>query len=102
MRHPRNILAVAVVAVALCADRTVAAGSTGQRPHVGETLAGQIVRKLHNSLRRIVPSADPFQARAVRLAAPAHAARHVPTLEADVPPVPLSPFCFRLPPPANA
>jgi len=67
MRHPRNILAIAVVAVALCADRSVASGTSSHRP-AAQTLTGQIVRKLQNSFRRVVPAVDPFKSREVRLA----------------------------------
>lgn len=70
MRSSRNILAVAVVAVALCSDRTVAASTAAHRPS-GETLTRQIVRKLQRQFQQIVPAVDPLRLRDERPVAPA-------------------------------
>lgn len=70
MRTSRNILAVAVVTVALCSDRTVAASTAAHRP-AGETFARQIVRKLQRQFQQIVPAVDPLRLRDERAIAPA-------------------------------
>lgn len=65
----RNTLAIALVAVAICADRAMVAST---QPHRGDrvTLAGNIVRKLQISLRRIVPAVSLLRERAAFAAAP--------------------------------
>lgn len=102
--HPgRNILVLAIVALALCADGmpTPCTGASQPRtPH--DTLAGQLVRKLQVSLRRVVPQPQAAAVvvfkptpvivqRATRVEAPEELRR-----------LPLSPFQFRLPPPIPA
>jgi hypothetical protein len=96
----RNTIAIALVAVALCADRTtLAASSAGHHRADRTTFAGQIVRKLQVNLRRIVPAVDPLRERQSALIAPA-ANRPVPIIVATVPSrPPVSPFQSRLPPP---
>jgi hypothetical protein len=65
----RNTLAIALVAVAICADRAMVAST---QPHRGDrvTLAGNIVRKLQISLRRIVPAVNLLRERAAFAASP--------------------------------
>ena len=96
MKRTRQILAVTLVATALCADRVVASAPV-IRPEVTET-ARQIVRRLAVSFRQDVPSVrferstDPSlpvaagQPCIVALDTPLH------TREG-------TPFQFRLPPP---
>lgn len=100
-RSSRNILALTVVALALCSDGTPAAvaGST-HKPH-HDTLAGQIVRKLQVSFRRVVPQVQPPPV-AVFKPAPAIATPLAADAGTRVAPLPLSPFQFRLPPPPLA
>lgn len=94
----RKVLAVTVVAMALCADRTLAAASASHRSQGQETLTSQVVRKLQNSFRRIVPSAvDPLCMREVRFVAPRTVA-FVAT-ESIAVSAPLMPNQFCLPPP---
>jgi hypothetical protein len=93
----RNILAIAVVAVALCTDRSAFA-STSQHRAQHPTLAGQIVRKLQVSFRRIVTRVLPIEARVFRGSPLVYIPR--PILALDVVPIRLSPFEFRLPPPS--
>jgi len=97
-RKHRQVLAVLAVTTALCADRATAAAPT-VRPQVSQ-LAGRIVSRLTQSFGRTVAGAtqvleqrSPTARVTVRtvaasndLLAPAHR--------------PLSPFQFRLPPPA--
>ena len=96
----RNTIAIALVAVALCADRTTLAASSAQ-PHRTDrtTFAGQIVRKLQFSFRRIVPAIATLRERPSLVAAPT-AARAAPLIEPAAPArAAISPFESRLPPP---
>jgi hypothetical protein len=96
MRPSRRILAITLVASALCADRALAA-SPMLRPQVASA-AGRLVSRLSVSLRRSVPSARVYQVRREGAAAQA-----VPQLSSPLPArslgVQLSPLVLRLPPP---
>jgi hypothetical protein len=99
MSHARrHTLAIALVALALCADRTVASSTSHQRAE-RTTFAGQIVRKLQVSFRRIVPAVEPLRERSTVAAAPT-IARPTPLITPAIAAHPLlSPFESRLPPP---
>lgn len=102
MRRSRQVLAVVIVATALCAERGVAAPVA--RPQVssvatGPSLAGRILDRLSSGLKGAVavrlsrPPARPEPARAsviARLPDQSHDRDHRPS----------SPLLFRLPPPA--
>ena len=97
MRQARCLLAATLVAAALCADRTIsAAPSLGPQP---VQLAQRLVNRLSISFRRVAPVARFF---ADRQAGPALASiDSSPSLRATAPArQQISPFQFRLPPPA--
>lgn len=98
MRKVRNILAVALVAMALCADRAVAS-APAVRPAIG-LAPRQVVGQLTRRFRHVVPAVKIVQDRQ-------EGVRSVPPMR----PVPVetpvglhasesTPFQFRLPPPA--
>ncbi len=91
------MLAVAVVAAALCADRAAAATPT-LRPQVGE-MARQLAGRLTGAFRRAIPSARFHQDRQerpmVRVATP----RRGPVVLGVVHRAELSELLLRLPPP---
>ena len=97
MSRSRHILAVVAVTTALCADQVISAAPL-PRPPIAE-MAARLVTRLSQSFQRTVPGE--FR----------EAVRHHPTsdrIEAAQSPLPepvilqcgLSPFQFRLPPPA--
>ncbi|HRK32547.1 MAG TPA: hypothetical protein PLD59_15900 [Tepidisphaeraceae bacterium] len=97
MRPARyHTLAIALVAVAICADRGVAAGSAGNR-HPTQGITGQIVRQLQIQFRRVAATIDPVRLRQVH-AAPLASVRFV-VVESVQPCVPVSALHSRLPPP---
>jgi hypothetical protein len=61
MRRHRQVLAITLVAAALCADRAVAA-APAIRPQVA-TAAGRLVTRLTVRFRRVVPSARVYETR---------------------------------------
>jgi hypothetical protein len=63
----RQLVAITLMATALCADRAVSAAPE-IRPQVA-TAAGKLVTRLSVSLRRVVPSARVFESRRDGLAA---------------------------------
>ncbi len=99
MRTARCLVAATLVAVALCADRTVAA-APALRPEAVQ-LAQRLVNRLSVSFRRVAPVARFF---ADRQAGPAVVVVDRSVSLLDVPHVrlPISPFQFRLPPPIAA
>ena len=97
-RRARQVLLALTVTTALCADQ-VAVAAPSVRPQVAG-LAGQIVNRLSRSFRQAVRVEVPVHARQ-RDAHPSRPrlASIVPA-EEDVSHRPVSPFQFRLPPPA--
>lgn len=97
MRPSRRILAITLVASALCADRAIAA-SPALRPQVA-SVAGRLVSRLSINLRRVVPSAKVYQTRHEGAAG----LLRQPRLEVVQPDrslaIRLSPLLLRLPPP---
>ena len=61
MKRSRQVVAIALVAAALCADRAVAA-APALRPQVSG-VAGKLVTRLSVSFRRVVPAARVYQTR---------------------------------------
>jgi hypothetical protein len=96
MRQFRNILAVTLVAMALCADRATAA-APAVRPQISQ-VTRQVVRQLTRRFQHVVPAVKMVQDRQETLArVPSH------DLPLDLPAclhaVESTPFHFRLPPP---
>ena len=97
MSRARHILAVVAVTTALCADQVVAAAPMAP-PQVA-AMAARLVTRLSQTFRRTVPNAVRPAVRSQY--APAEAA--APTVQPDALRAincELSPFQFRLPPPA--
>ena len=98
MKQTRQVVAIALVAAALCADRAVAAAPT-VRPQVASA-AGRLVARLSNRFQRVVPAIRVYELRrdgvvgnsSLRL--PSHAIAGIPGLSE------LSPLLLNLPPPA--
>ena len=97
MRHARHIIAVTLMATAICADRTATA--VPAEPPAAH-LAGRIIARLTMNLRRVLPAVNRYQPRCFGMRS--IVARPVVTADQDLnfQPVRLSPFQFRLPPPA--
>ena len=100
MKRTRHVLAVALVATALCADRAIAAAPT-VRADMAATAAGRLVSRLSVRFRRVVPSVRLYQSRQDALK-PALVQTHVaPDAEpTNLSPSLQSPFQFPLPPPS--
>jgi len=101
MGKTRHILAVTLVATALCADRAAArACAPGGPSSRGEdgvmSMAGRLVSRLSSNFRRVVsairlrPSRSAQVARSIVMSAP---------IIAVIVPQQFTPFQFRLPPP---
>jgi hypothetical protein len=60
-RRRRQVIAIALVAAALCADRAVAAAPT-ERPQA-QSVAGRFVSRLSVTFRRVLPGARVYQTR---------------------------------------
>jgi hypothetical protein len=98
MRQARHILAVALVATALCADRTVATAPQVRPQTAGA--AGRLVSRLSVSFQRVVSGVKLYQPRAERFddaAAPVVVRNAAETLGYRRA---FSPIEFSLPPPA--
>ena len=95
-QRTRQVLLALTVTTALCADQVAVAAPT-MRPQVVE-LAGRIVNRLTRSFRQSVTVELPVDARQ-RSGEPSRPELSV-VPESDVPHRSLSPFQFRLPPPA--
>jgi len=98
MPRSRHILAAAIVTAALCADRTISAAPL-PRPHVAE-MAVRLVDRLSQPFRRTAPSAVCVIAFKDRSNAQPLVLRNV-VAPVVVVHCDLSPFEFRLPPPAR-
>ena len=96
MKRTRQILAITLLAAALCADRAVAS-SPVLRPQIA-TRAGQLVAKLSVSFRRVVPSVRFYQTQRETILSAAPAAAVVSD-EVALYSGRLSALLLRLPPP---
>src|SRR4051812_31979000 len=98
MNHrSRQVIAVTLVAAALCADRVaVAARVLGPRP--ATTAAESLVSRLTSSFRRVVRSVKVIQTRREDGSVKATPLAPEPVIVA---PRPVTPFQFRLPPPVR-
>jgi hypothetical protein len=97
-QRTRQVLLALTVTTALCADQ-VAVAAPAMRPQVSQ-LAGRIVTRLTRSFRQVVTVELPVHARQ-RWGEPARPELSAVAPATDVPHVPVSPFQFRLPPPAR-
>jgi hypothetical protein len=95
MRRHRHLIAVTLLATALCADRLSLAAPV-ERPAV--EVAGRIIQRLEISLRRAMPPLRMYQPR-VTSAKPAELPVFSGRAVTPIPTIHLSPFDFRLPPP---
>ena len=95
MRRSRHLIAVTLLATALCADRATLAAPV-ERPAM--QVAGRIIQRLETSLRRAMPPLRMYQPRVTNLK-PAPMPPAAATTVAVVSAIHLSPFDFRLPPP---
>lgn len=96
MRHARHVIAVTLMATAICADR-LAPAAPAEPP--ATHLAGRLIERLSMSLRRVLPAVGLYQPRCPGLRLTA--ARILPFADQTLGfhRVLLSPFQFRLPPP---
>jgi len=94
-RSIRQVVAVTLVATALCADHVVCAAPRLQKPAVD--LAGKLVQRLRVGFKHSVPSLRLYVRRPV---APVGVSRPLAVLSnCFVPVISLHPFQFRTPPP---
>lgn len=103
MRRSRQILAVVILTSALAADGTLLAAPVREAA-ASTTFAGRLVRKLSDGLQRTM-TARPFlaaQRSGFAAVTRVSAIRPSDSAAVDISPRPLSPFQFRLPPPAAA
>ena len=96
LRATRQVLAVVAVTTALCADRVAHAAPAARTQTI--ELAGRLVMRLAQRMRRIVAAVRPWQERLRGSALPTRRPALVP-VPATVARRPISPFQFRLPPP---
>lgn len=97
MRRLGNILAVTLVALALCADRATAA-APAVRPHISQ-VTRQVVRQVTKRFQRVVPAVKIVQDRQEglrRVTSPVFP----PQTPAGLHDTATTPFQFRLPPPS--
>jgi hypothetical protein len=100
MNRTRQIVAITLVATALCADRAVAtvAPEAVRIDARATSLAERFARKLSTNFRRVVPAmrlCERSQADSV-----ASTANRAAPVVAFIAPQPTNPFQFRLPPPS--
>lgn len=93
----RHLVAITLVATALCADRAVSA-APALRPQVA-TAAGKLVTRLSVSLRRVVPAVHVYESRRDGLADLSQALA-CPSQSIACLGMQLSPLILHLPPPA--
>jgi hypothetical protein len=97
MKSARHVIAVTLVATAICADRSFA--SAPAQPQAA-TLAGKIIERLSVRLRRVIPAVCIYQPRRFGLSSARAGLPRFSLVRADFVSPRLSPFQFRLPPPS--
>lgn len=95
MQKTRHLIAVTLVATALCADRAALAVPS-QQPVT--QLAGQFIQRLSSSFCRVLPAARLYRAGRFGVQPTVRPMRATVCPQAP-PAIRLSPFYFRLPPP---
>jgi len=95
MKHARHVIAVTLMATAICADRVAPAAPA---PTTTSHFASRLIERLSMNLRRVLPAVTLYQPRRFE---PGIAVRRPPALadQGFIPALRLSPFQFRLPPP---
>jgi hypothetical protein len=96
MKHARHVIAMTLVATAICADRSLPAARIEP---VTSHFAGRLIERLSVNFRRVVPAVRLYQHQRFGFASPELAVAR-PQVRGAGPIVSLSPFQFRLPPPA--
>ena len=96
MKNARHVIAVTLMATAICADRSLSAAPT--EPQASH-FAGRIIQRLSVNLRRVVPATCLYQPRRFGLPPAQILHPRLDALAVDLIPPLLSPFQFRLPPP---
>jgi hypothetical protein len=96
MRHARHVIAITLMATAICADR-VAPATPAEPP--ATHFAGRLMERLSVNFRRVLPAARLYQPHRLGQRV---AARPLPLASQGLglQVLRLSPFQFRLPPPA--
>jgi predicted solute-binding protein len=99
MTRSRKIIAVTLVAAALCADRAVSAAPALANPIRTEVAnaAGKLVSRLSVSFRRVVPSVRVYETRHEGMSATSEIATDIQS--APFADLRLSPLLLHLPPP---
>lgn len=100
MRNAKHLIAVTLMATAMCADRAIPTAPT-QAPATAN-LASRLMERLAVSLRAVVPGARIYQVRRWGLRPANDPPMAPPTMAVNLQSAPLSPFQFRLPPPRLA
>jgi hypothetical protein len=98
MQRARHILAVTLVATALCADRMASAAPAIQEP-VRE-IAGRLITRLSDSFQQVAPAARMYQPLRQNARPVIEPVVFTPIVRAPAC-VAVSPFQFRLPPPVS-
>jgi hypothetical protein len=102
MRKTRTLVAVTLLATALCADRRLssaaAASESGSRTEAGPVVRG-FAQRLTVSLRRVVPAVKLHQGRQEGFATQVASIGAIERAQAGVRQGGGTPFQFRLPPP---
>ena len=99
MRKTRTLVAVTLLATALCADRRLAsAAESGSRTEAGPVVRG-FAQRLTVSLRRVVSAVNLHQGRQEGVAPQVVAAAGIEHAQPGVRQGGGTPFQFRLPPP---
>jgi hypothetical protein len=95
MKNARNLIAVTLMATAICADRSLPAA---RMEPANTHFAGRLIERLSVNLRRVVPAGQFYKPQRFGLP-PMGMSTAGPSLMVDWIPARLSPFHFRLPPP---
>jgi hypothetical protein len=95
MKNARNLIAVTLMATAICADRSLPAARVEL---ANSHFAGRLIERLSVNFRRVVPAGELYKPQRFGLPPMAMSAAG-PSLMVDWVRAPLSPFQFRLPPP---
>ena len=97
MKSARQLIAVTLMATAICADRSLPAARVEP---VTSHFAGRLIERLSVNFRRVVPAGQLYKPQRFGLP-PAEISARGPSLAIDWVAPRLSPFQFRLPPPVS-
>jgi len=96
MKNARHVIAVTLMATAICADRSLPAA---RLEPVTSHFAGRLIERLSVNFRKVVPASHLYQPQRFGLP-PTEISAPSANLTVDWVGPSLSPFQFRLPPPA--